>query len=194
MFSFFVKRFKGQPRFDTVLDLGCGKGQPLGRLSNNAKLSRVIGVDCLKSVKDIYLERCKEVGVNGEFLAKGADASFDDLVGQVDLIFSKAMFWASNKRACIKVLENVGHLLAPNGTILFVESFVKRQYRQENRKQFKCKSCWELDELSQHVIDSKLVEQVGEVRIYDIEPRCYEIVAGNFDCFSILPQPSVVLS
>lgn len=196
MFTFYLSQLKPDYCFDTMVDLGCGSGNMSERLLKKINTRHLIGIDCIKKPLERFEKTFEEADFKVQTIRCGAGGYLLGKIpeGTVDLICSKAMFWVCGKETTKSVLKNTAKLLTPNGTVLFVNSFIRRSFfKAQTSSVFSHEErAWTLEELERVIIESGLVEKAKKVYIYASDHRCYEIVAGNSDCFEKLPQSGLI--
>lgn len=181
--------------FENALDLGCSWGGFSEDLTQKWIFNRLVGVDYNQETLDVFQKNfSSKPNLSVETLCKGVgDDDFCRFVPKesLDLIYSRALFWVCSKETTRKTFENIVKTIKPTGTVLLVNSFIKKRYLEGPQTAFKNAKdrAWAFDELKEMIISTGLADKCKNVNFYCSDSRCYEIIAGNFDCFTELPYP-----
>jgi SAM-dependent methyltransferase len=105
----------GRPVSD-VLDLGCGEGATLGRLTARRELERVVGVDLLPE----RIARARAAWPSLEFhVADGAHLAFPDC--SFDLVLAMTVFSSVSGETRLAILSEIGRVLRPGGGFVWYD-------------------------------------------------------------------------
>ncbi len=100
----------------SILELGCGFGSFLGALEGRiSPEGHLTGIDIVPAYKEPFLEACRRIGVQGRFLAEGAqrisacpDRSYDLILCSFALYFFP------------EVIPHIARILRPGGVFIAI--------------------------------------------------------------------------
>jgi len=133
LYDFYIDLLKSW-KPDTLIDIGCGSGAFLKRLSKNMELSRVYGIDLSKTM----VERAKLLGLDAE--AKDlcdVKESFDVATAVFDVLNYLDFETLEQFMECVyKVLKPGGIFIADINTLFGFEEVAQGSLVRENEKTF----------------------------------------------------------
>lgn len=99
-----------------ILDLACGFGYfTHGLKSKVNKDAFIIGIDCHSKYKQLYLDACSNVGIQGNFISEGISAINNLQSNSVDLILcSYALYFFP------EYIEQISRVLKDDGTFVVI--------------------------------------------------------------------------